>query len=292
MDYKLYKLDNGRVIVTPFGKPITEEEFLRYFDAASSWLKEVRPSAYRKISPDPKNEKTSGWMLCKMFNAYLYDPEVGGVKERHPLDERVMAFIYVLSYYVQASKSESIDPFLSHTMGNTLLEWLPIPELVEGYLSESAEIGKGCNLSDALRLTELYCPKIIYEHPSFRKDLGKALKYGKWMYENPFNDHGVNHYDYVYAFVLFLNGSSKESMAIVLDKLNQEVDEERMGNLLAYLSLGLEIEATDESQTGRISLSLAEELIEEGKADHPYFARKCEAWLDKLRGDARLTRKE
>lgn len=203
-----------------------------------------------------------------------------------------MAFIYVLSYFVQTSKSESIDPFLSHTMGNALLEWLPIPELVESYLSESAEIGKGCNLSDALRLTELYCPKIIYEHPSFRKDLGKALKYGKWMYENPFNDHGVNHHDYMYAFALFLDGSNKESMDIVLDKLNQEVDEERMGNLLAYLSLGLEIEATDESQRGRISLSLAEELIEEGKAEHPYFARKCEAWLDKLRSDDRLTGKE
>lgn len=80
MDYKLYKLDSGRVVVTPFGKPITEGEFLRYFDIASSWLKEVRPNAYRKISPDPKNEKASGWMLCKMLNAYLYDPEVGGVK--------------------------------------------------------------------------------------------------------------------------------------------------------------------------------------------------------------------
>ena len=282
--YQLYELGSGHVIVTPEGKPMTEDELHHYFSIVDAWLKDVRPKAHEAIRPDADVVKTRHSMLSKMFDAFLYDPEQGGVKDRHCFDERTLAFIFVVSYAIQEMDTAGLTPFLLHTMGNALLEWLPIPELVEHYLSLSAEMGKGSEIKDALTLTNLFCPGVTLALPCFEKDPRKALKYARMMSDNPFNDHGINRYDYVYAWVLYLNGSPYEAecMRIVTEKLDMvEADEERMANLLDYLALGLEACATAEGLEHRLDLNRAEQLLERGREHYPLLADSCAYWLAK-----------
>lgn len=276
--YKLYKLDSGHTIVTPYGKPITESEYREYFSIVSCWLKVIDPEAYKKISPDPDNSAARYSMIKEMLRAFHQGPD-----GECYLDKRSLAFIFVASYYVQIRDCELISSNLSHVMGNALLEWLPIPELVEHYLALSADAGIGSNLRDGLTLAELFCPGISMSKPSFDKDAKKALKYARILYDNPRNKHDLNRYDFLYAKALFLNypQRAEECMNIVKANVSGGYNEENQWHLLNYLSLGLEIMSSIEGLQNKLDLEFAEKMITEAENDHPVFAEECDYWLAK-----------
>ena len=278
----LYKLSSGHTIVTPHGKEITREEYREYFEISSQWLKDVRPNAYKDIKPDPDNQKTYGSMINKMFDAYLYDPVEGGVQANYFLDKRTLAFLFVVSYLIQKEDRECITPFLSHVMGNALLLWLPIKDLVEHYLSLSAEVGKGSNLLDAFLLVRLFCPNIGFTNYGFEKDVDKALKYATVLYNNPLNKHRVENYDYAYARALFEKNkcNAKECIEIIDKKLNKfNIEREDYTNvLLNYLILELEIASKVRDIKVNLDLNYIEELLSK-QGDYSMRKNQGYYWL-------------
>ena len=279
---QLLKLDTGHTIVTPKGEPITEEEYRTYFGIVCDWLKELNPKAYDRLALDRENGQVTNGTVAKMFDALLYKSGQRDGKGSCPPDERTLAFIFVVSYRIQLLKNWVMSPFLGHAMGNALLEWLPIPKLIEYYLVRSAV--QGSNLRDAHTLTELYLPGISQQPSPFPKDAKKALAYARLAYRSGFNKHGVNLSDYLYARALFVSGEehAEEAMRIVLEKLSLKDDQaERTFNLLHYLSLGLQISAKAEGLENKLDLDQAKSIIEREKDEYPDLAASCERWLEK-----------
>lgn len=266
--YYLYTLPSGHTIITPHGKEISEEEYKEYFDIASNWLKETRPNASKEINPQLDNQKTYESMINKMFEAYPYDEN--GMLERYFLNKRTLTFIFIISYLIQKENRKGINPFLSHAMGNALLLWLPIKELVEYYLSLSAEAGRGSNLSDGFLLVRMFCPNIGFSNYGFDSDVDKALKYATILYNNPLNEHKLDNYDYAYARALFEkdNNNADECLEIINKKLYKyNIEYEEYTNvLLNYLILELEIVSKVKSIKANLDLNYIEEILsKEGK---------------------------
>lgn len=291
----VYKLQSGHKIVTPNCKPILHEEFLEYFAIVSKWLKDVRPGSYNDINPDPNNDKTYGLMLNKMFEAYLHDPFKGGIEERYFLDDKTLAFIFVVSYFIQKYDRENLDPFLCHVMGNALLKWLPIPYLVKDYLWESAQVGKGSNLSDGFLLVQMFCPNFGFSDYGFIPDVDKALKYATNLYNNPLNKYGLPNCDYAYAKALFEKDKNNAAECIkIIEKKIKQYDlgnKVRMCVLSNYLVLELEILANVSNIKTTISLESLEKKI--NKLDD-YFIRRNQGyyWLAQCYIYGRNTKKD
>ena len=200
-----------------------------------------------------------------MFNAYLFDPVKGGVQEKYFLDKRTLAFIYVVSYLIQKENSGTLDPDLCHVMGHALLLWLPNHELVEHYLSLSAQSNRDESLSDGFLLVRLFCPNIGFSDYGFAKDLDKAIKYAIILFNNPLNKHWVENYDYAYARVLFEKdkNNAEECIKIIDKKLNKFNIEfaDFTDALLNYLLLELEIAAKVRVLSINLDLNYVETVL-------------------------------
>lgn len=284
MQYKhhYFKLSSGHTIITPQGKPITENEFKEYFSIVSDWLKQVRPNAFDEINPVADNNESYATMLNNMFNAYLYDPVEGGIQEKYFLDKRTLAFIFVTSYFIQKENKENINQLLSHVMAHSLLQWLPHHNLIEHYLSISAKEGEHCDLSDAFLLVRLYCPNIGFHNYGFPNDINKALDYATLLYNNPLNKHKVDNYDYAYVRALFEKDrkNAAKCIEIIDKKLNKyNIEYENHTNvLLNYLILELEIASKEKVLSINLDMNYIEDFLDE---QSDYSARKNQGyyWL-------------
>lgn len=272
----LYKLPSGHAIVTPHGKAITEAEYKEYFEIISKWLEETRADIYDEIKPYTINQKNCGEMLNKMFETYLRPDQRLSV--RYFLDKRTLAFIYVVSYFIQKENKEIVDPNLSHVMGHALLRWLPIVELIEHYL----EYATRNYLSDYVVLTNMYCPNYGHHDYGFKKDVNKAFVYATNLAINQPKPHILNDFDYAYARALYeLDHENAEYCIEIIDeklnKYNIESDSYHAYVLLDYLILELEIA----SKTKCININLDLNYIEEIITKHANFIYKSTGyyWL-------------
>ena len=283
--YKLYQLETGHTIVTPHGEPITGEEFNKYFSIISKWLEDERPDSFKKIQPSAANQNTYGSMVSKMFKAIVSDPYGEGLHQRYLLEKRTLAFLFVISYYIQKENRERTNPFLNHVMGHALLEWMPLPNLVEHYLGLSAENGGDCK--DAVLLCEIFgdCPR--YRRWGFERNPDKALKYAEIARRSPFYDRCAVEVDFAYAKALFCEDeeNAEKSMSIVRETINgifeKLADDEAPAEYLCweYLELGFEMCSKRRLHKGDFDLLLAayDQVIEE--PDPRLYICGCKYWL-------------
>ena len=155
--YYLYKLSSGHTIVSPNNGPISKKDFESSFNIICDLLKNGNPSAFEEIKPNIGNTKTYGSMLNKIFDTIS---ESDALNE---LENYKYAFIFLASYYIQKENRVRLNPFLCHVMGNALLKWLPIEELIIHYLSLS--VGLSLFLCLHLKNTPLiptFSPKHFY----------------------------------------------------------------------------------------------------------------------------------
>ncbi len=281
-EFKTLILPSGHPIVTPTGNPITQEEFHHYFQVTCDWLKEVRPESFESIKPS-LNKKNYASMLNEMFIAYGYDPLEGGTMERYYLDERPLAFIFIVSYYIQTEDKEDISPLLSHILGNALLNWLPILELVEHHLSISARSGE---TSDGVTMAEAFGSGTRYRRWGFPFDKSKALEYATLAYESSSHQHDEKPFyvDYVYAKALFefSKRNAARSMQIIREKLawyQRTKESEYASNIAPFLALGLEISSNVRlPEALRIDLTFARKYLERTKSNWLSIS-ECAYWL-------------
>ena len=266
--YHIYSLPTGHPILTPKGAAISEEEFQESFAVVLDWLKQVDPDHEANIHPE---RRITGSILKKMFQILSRE------KKESFLDKKVLSFLYFVSYLIQIQNRERINPFLSHVMGQALFAWLPIPELVEHYLSFSAE--KGSCLKDAGLLADLFCPETPLKRKGFKKDAEKALKYAKLAFHNPFNKHQINYVDYLYAKALYATGKehAEECMEIIQRNLHQSEGNEKY--IFSYLSLGLEITNSVDGLSSPIDIGFAEGLLAKEKMNFAFPKDECRYWL-------------
>ena len=243
--YKLLSLSNGHTILTPTGEKITRTEFIYYFDILCEWLKEINPKAYVKINPNPDNRRTYGGMMYEIYKKILYSSTSKPIRFQ---DTRKLAFLFVLSYYIQEEPASRLSQYIAYVLGKALLNWLPIPELFEDYLSIAAQ-GKDNNLAvdAAYQLVKVFCPNFGSGNYYVDRDAEKALKYATLVYENPMNGHGFELYDYSYLRALFENDPANAELCldIIDDKLKQMEDTEEgyfgSPNVFRYIDLKLDI---------------------------------------------------
>ena len=280
--YYLYKLSSGHTILTPKGKTITKEEFSEYFDIVCKWLKDVRPNLFNDINPQ-KDSRRYGEMLNEMFEAYQYDPIEGGVQERYFSDLRTLAFLFVVSYYIQKENEKVLSPQLTHVMGNALLEWLPISKLVEYYLSLSANPDYGSNTSDGYTLFRMFNQDRFFTLKGFEKNDEKAFKYAEMNYTNPLNRHDCNNSDLAYAKMLFKKDKYlyiDDVLRIINEKLeNYNLEDENDQCVLRhYFIFQLEVSSKIKNANIDIDLDYAEDYLL-NKVGYSLFKSEGLYWL-------------
>ena len=178
--YYLYKLSSGHTIITPNDGLISNSDFEYYFNKICELLKNINPSACDEIKPNINNNETYGSMVNNIYDV------ISNSDALNNLESYQLAFIYVVSYYIQKENRERLNPFLCHVMGNALLKWLPIEELIIHYLSLSTECGN--SVEDAYSLALIYTPNVTHENYPYIEDIDKAYKYIQTANKNIFNN--------------------------------------------------------------------------------------------------------
>ncbi len=274
--FNTYTLKSGHTIITPDGKPMSEEQFQEYFSFCCDWLKDVNPEAYEEIKPTP-DAKSYGSMVHQMLIGLLHNKE--GWPLRYYLDPRPLAFFFVVSYYIQKEDRERIDPFLARTLGHALLEWLPQPELVVHYLDISA---RNLHIDDAITLTKIYSlntPSTRFPRQfAYLKDPAKAFEYAKLAYEFACDIKCPDLADCYYAEALYDldKKNAEECMSIVLKRIAPLKGGEKELSLgrARYLALGYKIMDENDAFKGRISNEAAYDVVMEEGLHRTYYTDK------------------
>mgnify|MGYP006873014221 CR=1 FL=1 len=281
LEHHLCLLKNGNTIISPDGKPISNEFYEYALGIVLKWVEsECATTDYKKIMwyVDNRDIKNTALRIYDL----IWDRKFG--EKFRFLSDIPLAFIYVIGYYIDNSDDDLINYPLSCIMAGLLTFFLPYPSLIKDYLKRS--FFQGCVEEDGFN----YITFLLNEDKDFysdnKPDYFEAYKCAEILLHNSSTKH-IRCNGYLYALAAFRSAEVPLNKSLLIIKRQfkgksiyevDELDVESNTTELLSLVLLLEINAKYKQDVIPVDIDkMYEALISDTNQD--YFKQKMIYWV-------------